>query len=103
MSQHLIQILLPVFDSQDELWPPDFHEQVKVKLTQEFGGVTAYVHSPAEGRWRNAGAEAEDDMIMYEVATDNLDTEWWAQYRIVLMSRFQQKELMLRALPMQRL
>ncbi|MES2597725.1 MAG: hypothetical protein V4662_20435 [Verrucomicrobiota bacterium] len=101
MSHHLVQILLPMFDSEGEMLPPDLHEQVKVKLTQEFGGVTAYVHAPAEGRWKQDGREIDDDMAMYEVVTETLDTEWWAQYRTILMGRFQQKDILIRALPTQ--
>ncbi len=103
MGHTLIQILLPLTDSQGEPWPSELHEQVKIKFTQEFGGMTAYVYSPAEGRWKDGGAQVEEDMVMYEVVTESLDTEWWAQYRTVLMSRFQQQDLMIRALPMQHL
>ncbi|GEP40942.1 hypothetical protein [Brevifollis gellanilyticus] len=103
MSHHLVQILLPLFDNQHEPLPGELHEQVKAKLTHEFGGVTAYVQAPAEGRWKDAGDETRDEMVMYEAVVDELDPAWWAQYRIVLMSHFQQKDIMVRALPILRL
>lgn len=103
MPGHLVQILLPLYDNEHQPLPAQLHEEVKSSLTLEFGGVTAYVHAPAEGRWKDGSRETRDEMVMYEVVTDQLDTDWWSRYREALTRRFQQKEIMLRALPMQRL
>lgn len=103
MQAHLIQILLPLFDNEHQPLPHRLHEEVKASLTLEFGGVTAYVHAPAEGRWKDGTRETRDEMVMYEVVTDSLDAAWWGRYREILTARFQQKEIMMRALPMQRL
>ncbi|MBE2283885.1 MAG: hypothetical protein IAE77_10555 [Prosthecobacter sp.] len=103
MQGHLVQILLPLYDNAHHPLPAHLHEEVKASLTLEFGGVTAYVHAPAEGRWKDGTRETRDEMVMYEVVTDTLDAAWWGRYRKVLTTRFQQKEIMMRALPMQRL
>jgi hypothetical protein len=99
----LIQLLLPLCDNQHQPLPAALHVQVKQELTQKFGGLTAYLHAPAEGHWQDGGTERQDDMIMYEVMTSTVDTPWWAVYRQQLEARFQQKEVMIRSMTIQRL
>ena len=100
----LIQILLPLCDNEHQPLPEELHAQVKWELTEKFGGLTAYVHSPAEGHWQGSGGTKQpDDMIMYEVMTPTADAAWWADYRQELEMRFRQEEVMIRTMTIQRL
>ena len=99
---HLVQFLLPVAtDSVDGPQVPAF-AQVRRELTERFGGVTAYVRSPAVGLWRDdEGDVAHDDVVIVEVVVETLDEAWWAGYRAQLQERFRQDVIHMRALPMQ--
>ena len=101
---HLIQILLPLFDKQGTAQPRSSFRGVERELTERFGGLTAYVRSPARGRWLTEEGEIEpDDIVLFEVMTESLDHAWWALYRERLARRFSQDDLVVRATPMERL
>lgn len=73
-------------------------------MTGLFGGVTAFVRSPAVGAWEDArGYVAHDDVVLYEVMTAALDQRWWARYRRRLEQRFGQEEILVRASSVERL
>jgi hypothetical protein len=75
-----------------------------VELTERYGGVTAYLRSPASGVWRDEGGEeARDEVVMVEVMVGKLQRQSWAEYRRVLERRFRQAELVVRALRIDRL
>jgi len=104
MTAHLIQILLPLKTRDGTDVPAAMFAEVRVELTQRFGGVTAYSRSPATGLWKRTEAEVErDQVIMIEVVVEALDREWWAQYRGQLEQRFGQEEVHARALPIERI
>lgn len=88
----LVQFLLPVYD-----------EGVARELTDRFGGLTAYARSPARGLWEDDGDVKRDDIIVYEVMVDELDTDWWSAYRKSLEQRFDQKEVVVRAWDIRRI
>jgi hypothetical protein len=44
-----------------------------------------------------------DDVVIFEVMTDQLDRPWWVQYRRDLEQRFRQIELVIRASSIERL
>lgn len=100
---YLIQILLPLQDSHKKPFPGELYQQVQQELKDEFGGVTAYTRSPAEGQWASDGAVIQDDIVVYETMVPTLAREWWAQYRQQLEGRFGQEEIVIRSLAMQRL
>jgi hypothetical protein len=92
-------MLLPVFDSEGRQFADAMYADVRRELTGRFGGVTAYVRSPATGLWkRDDGTIDRDQMVMVEVMVDELDAEWWAAYRVQLERRFQQDAIVARAL-----
>lgn len=100
----LIQLLLPLYDNQGEPFPQALFERVRQQLTEKFGGVTAYVRSPAKGLWKeDDGTVVRDDVVMYEVMADTFDRSWWNPYRDELKAAFAQDELVVRALPCARL
>lgn len=100
---HLVQILLPVRDERGEPFPSSAFVRVRDELTGRFGGVTAYLHSPAEGVWREEDGVERDEIVVVEVMTDGLDRAWWQDYREELRRRFAQDELVVRALGMEML
>jgi hypothetical protein len=101
---HLIQLLLPLHDNQQRALPHAYFEKVREQLTKRFGGVTAFVRSPAVGLWKEGADDINrDDVVMFEVVTEELDKAWWADYRQQLQHEFRQEELLVWASEITRL
>lgn len=100
---HLVQIILPLRTNDGEKIPRQLFDAVRQELVREFGGVTAFTRSPAEGLWETDSDVQRDDVILYEVMVDAVDRVWWAKYRELLESRFSQQEIVVRAQAMERL
>lgn len=95
----LVQFLLPLRDAQGQPFPADTFAAIRSELTESFGGVTAYLHSPAKGAWLDASGHLErDDMILVEVMAADLDRHWWGDYRARLERMFQQDRVLVRAM-----
>ena len=95
---YLIQILLPLHDAKGRGFPKAKYEQVATELTEKFGGVTAFTRTPAEGRWKPGGGPAsEDDIVVVEVMTADVDARWWGKYRKRLEKAFKQESIVVRA------
>ena len=94
---HLIQILLPLYDNEGIAFPQQEYAAVRDELTERFGGITTYLRSPAEGSWRESPwLTIHDEIVIYEVMTENLDREWWHAYREGLARRYRQELLIVR-------
>jgi hypothetical protein len=101
---HLVQLLLPLRDNAGVAFPRRDFETVRTELTARYGGVTAYLRSPAAGVWTTEeGTVARDQVVMVEVVVDDLDRGWWGAYRYELEARFRQAEILMRALVCERL
>ena len=102
---HLVQILRPVYDNEGRRFPASSYGAVRAELTERFGGLTAYSRAPAEGLWReeNSAQATRDDIVVYEVMTEELDRAWWSAFRKTLAERFRQEDLVVRAHPVERL
>ncbi len=101
---HLVQLLLPIRDRRGEAFPRRQYDDLAERLTETFGGVTAYTRSPASGLWEaESGTTVRDDVVVYEVMADRLDAAWWKELRVALEKAFQQDELVIRALDIRRL
>jgi hypothetical protein len=94
----LIQILLPTADNSGARFSEKQFGQLKRELAEEFGGVTAFIQSPAEGLWREASGDSHDEIVLFEVMTEALDVEAWARRRMDLERRFRQDEVIIRHL-----
>jgi hypothetical protein len=93
---HLIQLLIPLHDNHRHPFPPSYFDEVRKKLANRFGGVTAFVRSPALGLWKESAENINrDDVVMFEVVTEHLDVDWWTEYRHELEKKFQQEELLI--------
>ena len=102
---HLVQILLPLRDPGGTAFSNSAFTRVRTELTERFGGVTAYLQAPAQGVWKDEeeGRVERDEVVVIEVMVDDLDRGWWAGYREDLRDRFEQEELVVRAMEMERL
>jgi len=100
----LVEFLLPVFDNHGTHFPKEEFDRVRRELTEKFGGVTAFMQSPAVGLWADeTGVVRHDDLVSFEVMAESLDREWWGEYREQLAARFRQQEIVMRASPFERL
>jgi hypothetical protein len=101
---HLVQLLLPLYDRHGKPFPAGLYEHVEQELTGRFGGITAYARAPAKGLWaKSPGHTTRDDIVVYEVMVEELDSSWWSQYRLDLEQRFGQEELVVRAQQIERI
>lgn len=95
---HLVQLLLPVQDARGSHKDVALFREVTRELVDRFGGLTTYQRAPAKGTWRDDdGQQERDDVVIYEVMVEELDTAWWREYRRSLEERFAQDELVIRA------
>jgi hypothetical protein len=95
---HLVQILLPLYDNEQQPQPPSFFREVQQELTERFGGLTVYTRAPAQGLWKQNGSHTtRDDIVIFEVMVDELDEHWWGEYRRELERRFRQEHVLIRA------
>jgi hypothetical protein len=100
----LVEFLLPVFDNDGTHFPKEEFERVRRELTERFGGVTAFMQSPAMGLWEDeTGQVRRDELASFEVMTGTLDRDWWQAYREQLAQRFRQQEIVMRASPFEKL
>ena len=100
----LVQLLLPLYDNAGRRVPHERFAQLRDELTDRYGGVTAFLRSPAQGTWKEADGEVDrDEVVMCEVMVDALDRDWWGAYRRTLEERFGQRELIVRSLRLERL
>ncbi len=95
---HVVQFLLPLRDNERRPFTRADFEKVRTELTDRFGGVTAFLQSPAVGAWKEEGETVRDEMLLFEVMVDALDRGWWRGYREELERRFRQERVIVRAL-----
>ena len=101
---HLVQLFLPLRDNTGAPFPRALFDAVRAELAERFGGVTAFVRSPAVGLWEDGEGEVQrDDVVLLEVMADHIDHGWWASYRRTLQGRFRQDEVLVRASVVERL
>lgn len=94
----LVEFFLPTFHNDGGPIPRDEFDRIRRELTERFGGVTAFMRSPAMGLWADkTGTVRRDDLVSFEVMTETLDRDWWRAYREQLEQRFSQQEVLMRA------
>ena len=104
MAAHLVELFLPLYGNDGRAFPKALVDRVREELVDRYGGVTAFVRSPAVGLWEDEdGDVSRDDVILFEVMAEALDRDWWAQYRRELERRFEQDEILIRATRVERL
>jgi hypothetical protein len=101
---YLIELFLPTYDNSGKPFPKSEFDRIRHELTARFGGVTAFLRSPAVGLWADdSGKVRRDDLAIFEVMADALDRDWWRQFRTQLEQRFRQEEIVMRASSFERL
>ncbi|MDB6111903.1 MAG: hypothetical protein JWR69_3653 [Pedosphaera sp.] len=100
---YLIQILLPVLDNTGTPFPEDLLSEIRTELIDRFGGITAFVHSPAEGVWAHNDERVRDKIVLIEVMADILDRDWWGGYRRRLEMRLNQDAVLIHATHIEKL
>lgn len=94
----LIQLLLPS-QRTDDASNAEAIALTRSELVQRFGGVTAFLRSPARGAWTSPEGRVEhDDVVMVEVVARAFDREWWRSYAGALERRFTQEAILIRAM-----
>jgi len=94
---YLVQLLLPLYDNKGRRFPQAKLNRVEDLLSRRFGGITMYKRAPAEGLYRRGGGGMKhDEIIVFEVMTDELDRSWWGKYRTRLEQRFRQDYVVIR-------
>jgi hypothetical protein len=93
----LIQTLVPL-DAGNASMDDDVR-RTRGELVERFGGVTAYVQTPARGEWTTPdGRRERDQVVLVEVVVRELDRVWWRAYAETLSRRFNQNAVHIRAL-----
>ena len=94
---HLIQILLPLYDNDGIKFPASEINDIRNKLMQQFGGVTVYRRSPAEGLWNDEKGEVtRDEIIILEVMCEQVDKNWWTTFKQNLEATLKQEKVLIR-------
>ncbi len=93
----LIQILLPIYNNQNKVFPEEIFHRIRQELTDLFGGITTYSRAPATGLWKEDEQKTvKDDIMVYEVMAETLDLDWWQNYKSQLEALFEQDEILIR-------
>jgi hypothetical protein len=100
---YLIEILLPLRDNEGRPFAAGTYQALCDELSERYGGVTAFTRAPAEGESKAARGKVHDDIVVYEVMTEEIDRDWWKRYREALEKTFQQDEIVVRALAFEKL
>ncbi len=93
-----IQVFLPLLNGRDASRHARMIKNVKQELIEQFGGVTAFVNTPAEGAWRKHRRTVNDRIVVIEVMTKRVNRAWWARYKRDLEKRLTQEEIVIRAI-----
>ena len=99
----LIEILLPLRHNENGRSFKRELEIVRKEMTSSFGGVTAFSRAPALGETKAKRTIVRDDIIVFEVMVGRLNKVWWRKYRSTLERRFDQDEVIVRALRLEKL
>ena len=94
---HLIEIFLPLSDNEGKRFAAATFARVREELIDKFGGLTEFSRTPAEGTDTERGGERHDELVVFEIMTDELDRAWWTAYRRQLETTFRQDRILIRS------
>ncbi len=96
-----IEIFVPLSNNEGNSFPDYLYKNIKRQLIRDFGGMTVYKRTPAEGIWANdSKQQIKDELVVYEVMVSEIDCSYWTEYKHKLEQQFGQKELVIRQSPM---
>jgi hypothetical protein len=93
----LVQILLPTVDGRGVPVPKSLLRTLATDLARRFGGVTSYLHAPAEGLWLEGETVQRDDIVVLEVMTAEFDRGFWRALKARMEAELTQSEIVVRA------
>jgi hypothetical protein len=100
---HVVEIFLPLRDNDGARIPPAQFLNLRRLLIADFGGLTAFARTPADGFWEGKEGTKADEIVVFEVMTDEIDARWWNELRLQLETAFRQKSIVIRAHAIRRL
>lgn len=71
-------------------------EDLLKRLTDRFGGATAFSRAPAKGMWANGGRREADDVIVVETMCETLELAYWRTLKVELERKLDQDEVLIR-------
>jgi hypothetical protein len=93
----VVELFIPLEKPDGTPTPSATLERIKSELTERFGGVTAFLQSPAEGAWKpKSRAIIHDRVAIFEVMVRDVDTVWWRGYRQQLEAELEQEQILAR-------
>lgn len=93
----LVQIFIPLTDTDGNRFPQRYFQQLKSTFSEKFGGVTIYKQTPVEGFWKRTEEKVEKDVLaIFEVLVNLIDQAYWEQLKAHLETKFKQKDLLIR-------
>jgi hypothetical protein len=87
----LVELFLPA----DAKFAPT-RRSLADELSRRFGGMTAFNRTPAQGLFEQGSERVEDEIIIFEVMTDDFEQEWWRALRARLERVFEQDAILIR-------
>lgn len=101
--EHLVQIVIPLQDHQGQPFSQAVLDEMRRDLVAHFSGVTTHLRVPVPSVAVSAGHDRHAESLVFEVMCERLDRCWWHDYRRHLESRFRQQEVVVRAVPVEKL
>lgn len=95
--------LLPLTYPNGDVVPEALLELIEAELCEVFGGVANDARGSARGLSKKGHQLRMDSMVVLEVMTQELDKDWWKEFRHRTQTLFRQNELDMRAIAMERL
>src|SRR4051812_36120233 len=92
----LVEIFLPRYGNNGRRLAAKLFADERQVLLDRLGGVTARVQAPAVGLWKEGPRIKRDEIVIYEVMTDQYSRGWWKNHRRALEHSFRQKEILIR-------
>jgi hypothetical protein len=96
-NMYVLEIFIPLTTNDGRAFPRQDFQAERTTLTDRFGGLTVYSRAPAAGFWEKGDTTVKDDIAVFEVMVETIDTEWWTAYRSHLEHAFQQDKILIRA------
>ena len=94
----VVELFVPLDLPGGEPTPAATLDRIKADLTGRFGGVTSYLHSPAEGAWKPGPDDVvHDRVVRFEVMVETVDRDWWQAWREALEQELEQDQILARA------
>jgi hypothetical protein len=100
----LVEMLLPLKDNSGTPFATQLYRELQEELAERFGGVTAYMRSPANGLWNDGvGGSRHDDVVLFEIMAETLEAPYWQTLKGKLADDFRQNDIVVRVTEITRL